>query len=344
MTVEIDQMNVPAKIEKPMLLEFMADKYGLKPQEFANTVRATCGMPKASAEEFAAFMMVCKEYDLNPILREVYAFPKQGGGIVPIVGIDGWLNLINKQPMCDGFEFDVHHSDSGELIAMTCRMYRKDRAHPVEVTEYLSECIRQTAPWKMAHRMLRHKVLMQAGRYAFGFSGIYDDDDARAIAAAEAVDITPPQRPTPPKPPAKSLSQPIQPAKGLGVEPPVSSVQTMPRPQTHAGLTPPTPPKPPLKRAKDLPPEAAPPYAEPEPENPAIYDPETGEVNDVDLTPVELLASLEEMLATAKNEVEVEEIWDGHDVEARLEGVENGDKFMALAFRTKAKHLKRVGG
>lgn len=33
----------------------------------------------------------------------------------------------------------------------------------------------------MPHRMLRHKSLIQAGRVAFGLSGIYDEDEGRDI-------------------------------------------------------------------------------------------------------------------------------------------------------------------
>lgn len=195
-------MNVIAKIHerKPLMVE-MADKYGLQPAEFTATVRSTCGMGKATAEEFAAFIMVAKEYDLNPLLKEIYAFPAKGGGIVPIVSIDGWVNLVNSHPACDGFEFEFEHSeDAKELISCTCRMYRKDRGRPVTVTEYLAECVRSTDPWKMKHRMLRHKAMIQAARYAFGFSGIYDEDEGSKIA--EMRDVTPIDRPAPPKPPA----------------------------------------------------------------------------------------------------------------------------------------------
>lgn len=199
-------MNAITKTEaqKPMLLEFMADKYGLRPQEFADTVRKTCGLATASAEEFAAFVMVAREYDLNPMLREIFAFPKRGGGIVPIVSVDGWVNLVNSHPACDGFEFDVEHDDKGELVAITCRMYRKDRNRPVVVTEYYAECKRDTDPWKMKHRMLRHKAMIQAARYAFGFSGIYDEDEGAKIA--EMRDVTPPAPPKPPAPPSLQIS------------------------------------------------------------------------------------------------------------------------------------------
>lgn len=199
-------MNALAKTEapKPLMVE-MADKYGLQPAEFTATVRSTCGMGKASAEEFAAFIMVAKEYDLNPLLKEIYAFPAKGGGIVPIVSIDGWVNLINSHPACDGFEFEFEHTENGDLVSCTCRMYRKDRGRPVSVTEYLAECVRSTDPWKMKHRMLRHKAMIQAARYAFGFSGVYDEDEGSKIADMRDVTPAKPQPPRPPVPPTEII-------------------------------------------------------------------------------------------------------------------------------------------
>jgi hypothetical protein len=75
----------------------------------------------------------------------------------------------------------------------TCTIYRKDRAHPVTVTEYMTECYRPTAPWK-SHplRMLRHKAMIQCARLAFSFAGIYDPDEGERVLAAEnAIDVTP---------------------------------------------------------------------------------------------------------------------------------------------------------
>ncbi len=175
--------------QKMMLLEYMADKYSLKPEQFRDTVRATCGLAQATPEQVAAFLIVAKEYDLNPLLKEIYAFPGRGGGVVPIVSIDGWVNLVNSHPQCDGFDFATENDEKGELYSITCTMHRKDRKHPTVVTEYLSECVRPTEPWKMKHRMLRHKAFIQGARYAYGFAGIYDEDEGRTIA--DAVDVTP---------------------------------------------------------------------------------------------------------------------------------------------------------
>lgn len=183
------------------ILHAMANRYEMEPKAFEATVRATCMKPDKNGKipnpaEFAAFLLVAREYSLNPLTKEIYAFPAKGGGIVPIVSIDGWVNLVNSHPQCDGFDIDFEDDDNRNPISCTCKMYRKDRGRPVVVTEYLSECIRNTEPWKMKHRMLRHKAVIQAARYAFGFSGIYDEDEGAKIA--EMRDITPPEPPEPP--------------------------------------------------------------------------------------------------------------------------------------------------
>jgi hypothetical protein len=49
----------------------------------------------------------------------------------------------------------------------------------VEITEFFSECNRNSEPWKVnPRRMLRHKALIQCARVAFGFSGITDEEEA----------------------------------------------------------------------------------------------------------------------------------------------------------------------
>ena len=47
---------------------------------------------------------------------------------MPIVSVDGWVNLVNSQGQCDGFSFDMEH-DGDKLISCTCSMFRKDRTH-----------------------------------------------------------------------------------------------------------------------------------------------------------------------------------------------------------------------
>jgi phage recombination protein Bet len=175
-------MNHIAKIEgapKRSLIDTMSAGYSMDPANFAKTVRATCMPPNSTDEEFAAFLLVAHQHGLNPVTREIYAFPKKGGGIQPIVGIDGWMTLINSHPQSDGLEFEDRFDAKGNLTSITCRIHRKDRSRPTEVTEYMDECKRPTEPWqKWPARMLRHKAAIQCARYAFGFAGIIDPEEA----------------------------------------------------------------------------------------------------------------------------------------------------------------------
>ena len=178
------------------ILVDVAASYGMEAKPFEATLRATVMPSNTSREQFAAFLIVCKRYGLNPILKEIYAFPGRDGGIVPIVSIDGWLNLINSHPQFDGMEFDDHLDADGNLTAITCRIRRKDRQGAISVTEYLAECQRGTDPWRQwPRRMLRHKATIQCARYAFSFAGVSELDEVERAFDKPA---TPPA--TPPKP------------------------------------------------------------------------------------------------------------------------------------------------
>ncbi|WP_424034483.1 phage recombination protein Bet [Neisseria bacilliformis] len=149
------------------------------PAELVQTLKATAFKGNATDAQFNALLIVATQYSLNPFTSEIYAFPSNNG-ITPVVGVDGWARIINGNPAFDGMDFQ----QDGE--SCTCRIYRKDRSHPIVVTEYMDECRRNTQPWKShPRRMLRHKAMIQAARLAFGFTGIYDEDEAERIKDAK---------------------------------------------------------------------------------------------------------------------------------------------------------------
>lgn len=180
------QIEGYGRVAETKLVQKMAEKQDLDPNAFASTVMKSCftGV-ETTPEQFMAFLLIAKEHNLNPITREIYAFAK-GGRVTPIVSIDGWLKIINDHPAFDGMQFVDELDDAGNLVAVTCKIFRKDRKHPTEVTEYLDECKMPTEPWKKwPARMLRHKATIQCARYAFGFSGIYDADEAQRIQTTD---------------------------------------------------------------------------------------------------------------------------------------------------------------
>lgn len=179
--------------QKASVLAAMATRFGTDPAALMRTLKSTVVPNGASDEQIAAFLIVANQHGLNPFTREIYAFPDKGGGIRPIVGIDGWLRMANDHDQFDGLETKtVFDEQTGELAAVECAVHRKDRRHPVRVTEFLAECRRNTEPWKQhPARMLRHKAIIQALRVAFSFSGIEDEDDASAAVANIAASPAP---------------------------------------------------------------------------------------------------------------------------------------------------------
>ncbi len=137
---------------------------------------------EASDSELAAYLIVANRYRLDPLTRQIHAFWDANRGIVPIVGIDGWAAIVNREPQFDGVDFEERCDADGRIVSVRCTIYRRDLHHPISITEYLRECYRNTPPWnQMPARMLRHKAFIQAARLAFSISGIYDEDEARDI-------------------------------------------------------------------------------------------------------------------------------------------------------------------
>lgn len=175
-------------------LTALAQRLNIDANEAQNIVINTLMKAKGnnnqvSNEEFITFLAIANEYRLNPLTKEIYAFSNRGA-IQPIVSIDGWITIINSHPQFDGMEFEDEVDQEGNLISIICKIYRKDRNRPTEVTEYLKECIGTSEPWKRwPARMLRHKAAIQCARYAFGLSGIVDPDEAERIQSVK--DITP---------------------------------------------------------------------------------------------------------------------------------------------------------
>lgn len=172
-----------AEINRPLTaIEAMASRLQVSKEVLTNTLKATVFSGCRNNEEFVALVVVANEYQLNPLLKEIYAFPAKGGGIVPMVGVDGWMKLMNCHPQFDGIEFVDQFDAKGNFIAIEAVIYRKDRSHPVKLIEYLEECRRGTEPWKqMPRRMLRNRVICQAARLAFGFSGIAVEGDENVV-------------------------------------------------------------------------------------------------------------------------------------------------------------------
>ena len=178
--------------------------HNVDPAELEQTLIQTAfkSSTQITREQMGALLIVASQYKLNPWTKEIYAFPDKNKGIIPVVGVDGWSRIINSNPNLNGIEF-VFSSNSVRMPKakvdcpewVDCLIYRKDRDRPTVVREYLDEVYREpmgvnayAGPWQShPKRFLRHKALIQCARLAFGFVGIYDQDEAERIQETSTI-------------------------------------------------------------------------------------------------------------------------------------------------------------
>lgn len=189
----------------PKLMTEFATKYGIDANKMIGILRGTAfntgktnGQPNppATDEEIAALVVVAHIYNLNPFTKEIGAFRNKGGGITPVLQIDGWVRLVERQPTYLGEEmtygYDETIGPNGKPLGFyyECFMHRSDRKFPISRRQFYEENFKPTDPWReMPTRMLQHRAYIQSARAAFGFGGIYDHDEGEKIA--NMTDITP---------------------------------------------------------------------------------------------------------------------------------------------------------
>lgn len=135
------------------LISKFAERFAIDESKLMDILKATAFKQRngqaPTNEQMAALLVVADQYGLNPFTKEIYAFPDQSNGIVPVVGVDGWLRITNNHPQFDGMEFrfsetTVQLKGLDEPINewIECIIYRKDRTRPTPIREYLSELYR----------------------------------------------------------------------------------------------------------------------------------------------------------------------------------------------------------
>lgn len=193
------------------LLGRVAQRFGVQPATLLSILKEAVFKPPKndpapfSDDEMAAALVLVDKYGLDPFTKEVHV-TRSRGKLMVVVGVDGWMRVVNSNDSFDGVEFDFERNDRGGIVSCTCRMFDKRRSRPVVVTEYLAECNQGTDPWKQwPARMLRHKAYIQAARIMYGIAGIVDDDEAQRVIDVEAA----PSRPIASRPRATIAPPPV---------------------------------------------------------------------------------------------------------------------------------------
>lgn len=167
----------------------------------ADTVRnyLTNGNGKATDQEVAMFINLCKYQGLNPFLREAYLIKYDDKAPAStVVGKDAFTRRAAQIPECKGWSAGVavvtqkneYQEREGtivlpgeKLVGGWCTVGREGWQNPFKSTVNLSEYNTGKSMWaKMPATMIRKVAIVQALREAFPdkFQGMYDQSEMGA--------------------------------------------------------------------------------------------------------------------------------------------------------------------
>jgi hypothetical protein len=136
-------------------------------------------------EQFTALLIVANQYGLNPWTKEIYAFPDKGGIVRSSALMDGLALSTNILSLTAWSSLTTRKRRRVHLQDLPQRPQAPDNRHRVHgrvQTQHSAMAVHPT-------RMLRHKTLIQCARLAFGFAGIFDQDEAERVIEGTTAEV-----------------------------------------------------------------------------------------------------------------------------------------------------------
>ena len=149
-------------------IERTAETLALDPEELQLSLEQ---YPNLTPYTQIQLLRMAARYQLDPLSDEI-SIMETHEGYQAFITIDGWVKLINAHEQFTGMSLREATTEDGQAPEwMECTIYRHDRILPIVVKEYLEEVRTEHTSWQqMPRRMLRHRVIQQCARLAFGIS------------------------------------------------------------------------------------------------------------------------------------------------------------------------------
>ncbi len=229
-------------VVRPKASQQLASLIGMDPAAMLDTIKAQCfktNPANVTNEQLAAFVSIAAEMQVNPLLPGMlYAYPIQGGGIIPIMGPDGIYKKLSERDDIVSWETEVLPADvSMPPTHAITRIWRKDRDKPISYTALLSEWkINSNPNWNTRPRhMLALRSLKHAARQLI--HGMPGDEDDRHIMSE--INVTPGAEGQAPAPAVDRPAPPKRSPKGAAAVSEAEKGKVIDITSTPAGNTPP---------------------------------------------------------------------------------------------------------
>ena len=141
---------------------------GVPPNKLCDLLRnvwtVSSGKDPLSDQEMFAGISLIARYQLDPITREIYVTRDNKNRLMTIVGIDGWIKILDRTDHYDGFEVEIHHDKHGNLDWVETAIYSTKRSKPSVYRAYQKEYVNLAG--FMASRIPSHMLRIFSLRHA----------------------------------------------------------------------------------------------------------------------------------------------------------------------------------
>jgi len=198
-TTTPDLMTGPITSRQQSITEKTAAFLGVPPGKVFDVLRGIwsvkTGQPPLTHQEMMVGMALVARYGLDPFAREIYC-TRNKGRIMVIVGIDGWVRVLNRTEDYDGFQVEIAEDSDGKVVSVETAIHSKARKYPAVYKALASEYARLggAVAGIVPLHMLRIFSFRHAARLFVPLGGCVTEEEARWMGAG-----------VPDEPPATSL-------------------------------------------------------------------------------------------------------------------------------------------
>ena len=169
---------------------------GVDPQKVCDLLRqvwtTTKGQPALTNAELLTGMALVSRYELDPFSREIYVTRDKKGRLMTILGIDGWIRVLDRTEHYDGFKQVLDRGPGDTLVSVETFIYSKTREHPAHYMAFMADYLKLGGfmAGQIPGHMLRIFSLRHAARLFVPLGGVVTPEEAQWMGAT--VDDTEP--------------------------------------------------------------------------------------------------------------------------------------------------------
>jgi len=130
--------------------------------------------PNCTNTEFELLMYMANKYNLDPLLKQIWAVKFGDSPAQIYAGRDGFLEIAHRSGHFDGMETIVHYDKDEKPMSATCIVWRSDMTHPFTANVLFREYNTGKNLWASKPAVMIGKVAESVClRKAFSVSGVY---------------------------------------------------------------------------------------------------------------------------------------------------------------------------